>query len=263
MTASHRKTALVTGASGGIGLELAKIFARKKYNLVLTARSRDKLEDLAGKLKKDYDADSRVIVKDLAKADSTQELFDEIHKDGIAIEILVNNAGFGKLSSFSRSDLANTLQMIQLNITTLTHLTRLFLPSMLERKSGRILNVASMAAFQPGPYMAIYYASKAYVLSFSEALSEELSGSGVTVTALCPGPTKTGFQARAGIKNSRLIQSLGFMESNMVAEAGYRALMHGKRVAVPGILNKVGVVATSIFPHSITMKIIKREVNGE
>jgi len=263
MTANERKTVLVTGASGGIGLELAKIFAREGYNLVLTARSRDKLEDLAGKLKKDYDADSRVIVRDLAKADSPQELFDEIHKDGIAIEILVNNAGFGKLTSFSRSDLVNTLQMIQLNITTLTHLTRLFLPSMLERKSGRILNVASMAAFQPGPNMAVYYASKAYVLSFSEALSEELSSSAVTVTALCPGPTRTGFQGRAGIKKSRLIQSLGFMESKTVAEAGYRALMHGKRVAVPGILNKVGVLATSIMPHSITMKIIKRAEDGE
>ena len=257
MSTDITKTALITGASGGIGLELARLFARDEYNLILTSRNRTRLEDLVEVFKLEYKVRVTLIAKNLAKPSASQEIFDEIQSLKLPVDILVNNAGFGSLTSFAESDLNNTLQMIQLNITSLTHLTKLFLPAMIKYKSGKIMNVASTAAFQPGPYMAVYYATKAYVLSFSEALSEELEGTGVTVTALCPGPTTSGFQARAGMEKTRFMQTMSFMDSKTVAEIGYLGLMDNKRVVIPGFTNKLGVMAARILPRKTVMKFIK------
>jgi len=200
------KTALITGASGGIGLELAKLFARDRFNLVLVARSRDKLDQLAAELSRKYDMKTLVIAKDLSDHNAPQEVYDEVVKAGIDVDILVNNAGYTMLGKFVELGVQEQMQMAQVNIMTLTHLTRLFLPGMVERGYGNVLNVASTAAFQPGPLMAVYYASKAYVLSFSEAIGNELRGTGVTVTVLCPGPTRTGFQSRGGVEGARLLR---------------------------------------------------------
>src|SRR5712692_6004686 len=182
-------TALITGASGGIGYELAKLFARDSYNLVLVARSADKLAQLAAELEKAYQIRATVVAVDLAQPDGPEQVFAATQKAAIEVDVLVNNAGFGQFGFYVETDLQEELQQIQLNIASLTHLTKLYVRPMVERRHGRILNVASTAAFQPGPLMAVYYATKAYVLSFSAALSNELQGTGVSVTALCPGPT--------------------------------------------------------------------------
>jgi short-subunit dehydrogenase len=258
MKPESSKTALVTGASSGIGLELARLFARDEYNLILTARNHTRLEDLVEVFKLEYKVKVTLIAKDLAKPSGAQELYDEIQSQQLPVDILVNNAGFGTLTSFAEDDLNNTLEMIQLNITSLTQLARLFLPAMIQRKSGKIMNVASTAAYLPGPYMAVYYASKAYVLSLSEALSEELEGTGVTVTALCPGPTISGFQARAGMEKTRFTQTMSFMDSKTVAAIGYKGLMENKRVVIPGTANRVGAMASRVMPRKVLMKIIKR-----
>src|SRR5712691_8172351 len=199
-----RKTALITGASFGIGQELAGIFAREGYNLVLVARTADKLRQLASELEKAHGTRSLILASDLAAPGAAAYIHDQTTRADITVDVLVNNAGFGQFGLFAENDLEECLQQIQLNVTTLTHLTRLYLPEMVARKSGRILNVASTAAFQPGPLMAVYYATKAYVLHFSEAIAEELRHSGVTVTALCPGPTETGFAAAADVGATRL-----------------------------------------------------------
>ena len=201
------KTALITGASGGIGYELAKLFARDHHNLVLVARSSAKLAHFAGELERQFGISAKPIALDLVAAPAPQFLFDQLGREGISIDILVNNAGYGVLGEFAGVPLEESLGQIQLNVTALTQLTRLFLGSMLERHSGRILNVASTAGFQPGPRMAVYYATKAYVISFSEALANELSGTGVTVTCFCPGATDTGFQGRAGTENTMLFRT--------------------------------------------------------
>ena len=183
------KTALITGASVGIGRDLAELFARDGHHLVLTARNEGQLQELAAKLRDQYHVNVEVIVQDLSVAGASQQIFERLQSK--PIDYVVNNAGFGSHGLFAGAELQSQLAMLQVNIVALTHLTRLLLPGMLARKSGRILNVASLAAFLPGPYMAVYYATKAYVLSFSEALSSETAGSGVTVTALCPGATRT------------------------------------------------------------------------
>src|SRR5689334_20586996 len=201
---AQRRTALVTGGSGGIGFELAKVLARNGFDLTLVARKRDTLEAAAGRLEGQYEVNVHVFAADLRRSEAPQSVFDFLLNENIPIEVLVNNAGFGLGGEFSETDLNRELEMIQVNIAALTHLTKLFLPPMIKRKSGRILNVASTAAFQPGPLMAVYYATKAYVLSFSEALAEELRDSGVSVTALCPGPTRTDFASTARVGNSRL-----------------------------------------------------------
>jgi hypothetical protein len=251
------KTALITGASVGIGRNLAEVFAAAGHHLVVTARNREQLTDLAVRLRQQQGVNVEVMQKDLGLAGAAQELFDQTQARGIAIEYLVNNAGFGTHGKFAESDVAEQLAMMQVNVVALTHLTRLFLPPMLARKSGRVLNVASVAAFQSGPLMAVYYASKAYVVSFSEALDAEMKGKGVTVTVLCPGPTKTEFQKRAGIENTRLFRS-NTMSSADVARIGYDAMMAGRRRIIPGFRNRMLVVGAKLAPRSVSTAIAKK-----
>jgi uncharacterized protein len=251
------KTALVTGASVGIGRDLAFLFARDGHDLVLTARNEGRLQELAGTLREQFKVDVEVIAKDLSVPAAPQEIFDALKEKFIRVDYLVNNAGFGTHGQFVQSDLKEQLSMLQVNIVSLTHLTRLFLPLMLERGSSRIMNVASVAAFFPGPLMAAYYASKAYVLSFSEALDHEVRRKGVSVTALCPGPTITEFQKRAGIAESRLF-SMGVMTSAAVAEIGYRGMMRGKRLVVTGAGNKLVTFASRLAPRTFMASMTKK-----
>ncbi len=254
MNNSH-KTALITGASGGIGYELARLFARDRYDLVLVARSKEKLERLGDELGKKFGVSVKVIVKDLASPSAPEELLAEVRQASINVDVLVNNAGYATYGPFAKNDLRNELDMMQVNMVALTHLTKLFLPGMLERHDGKILNVASTASFQPGPLMAVYYATKAYVLSFSEALAEELQGTGVTVTALCPGPTRTGFQSRANLEGARLLR--GIMDVRPVAIAGYRALMRGQRVVIPGRVNWLFAESVRFGPRRLVTGIVR------
>ena len=249
------QTALITGASSGIGYEFAKIFAREGYNLVLVARSEAALQKLADELTQKYNTIVKVIAKDLSQPDAPQAVVDQI--TDLNIDVLVNNAGFADYGLFAESDLPKQLEMMQLNIVTLTHLTRLLLPPMLQRKSGKILNVASTAAFQPGPLMSVYYATKAYVLSFSEALANEVKAGGVTVTALCPGATESGFQQRAAMEDSKLIKGRKMPTSAQVAQAGYKALMQGKTVFVPGFSNNVLILAVKLLPRRIVPGLVR------
>lgn len=236
---------------------MAQLFAREGHNLVLVARNQETLLKLAEKLEQEYGIRAIVISKDLSLSSTPEEIFSELSEKSIPVHILVNNAGFGTRGMFSEADIDSQLKMIQVNMTALTHLTRLFLEGMLRSRKGRILNVASTAAFQPGPLMAVYYATKAYVLSFSEALASELRGSGVTVTALCPGPTRTEFQRRAGMEGSRLFRS-GVMDSRTVAEAGYRGLMKGKAVVIPGLRNRLVALAVKLVPRKWVIGAVRR-----
>lgn len=251
----RHKTALITGASSGIGLELAMLCARDGYDLVLVARREDRLRELEEKWTAQYSIDVRYVPLDLSDGAAPQKLFDELA--GTPIDILINNAGFATYGPFAETDVASQVGMVRVNVLAVTHLTRLFLPSMVQRGEGRILNLASMAAFVPGPLMAVYYSTKAYVLSFSEALSEELRGSGVTVTAFCPGPTATEFQARARLERSGLLR-IAQADVGPIAEAGYRAMMKGETVAVPGILSKVATVLIRIAPRFLIRRVLHK-----
>jgi short-subunit dehydrogenase len=251
------KTALITGGSAGIGFELAKQFAAHGHDLVLVARNTDQLEAAAGKIEGKYGVNVRTIVADLADADSPQRLFDSLSADGIDIHYLVNNAGFGLGGEFADTDIERELDMIQVNAASVVHLTKLFLPAMLKRKSGRIMNVASTAAFQPGPLHSIYYATKAFVLSFSEAIHEELRKTGVTVTALCPGPTRTNFFERAGTEKTRLFTQAVVADAEDVARFGYAAMMKGQSVAIPGIGNKLMVQAERVTPRAVVTRLAR------
>jgi uncharacterized protein len=235
--ANTNQTALITGASAGLGYEFAKLFARDKYNLVLVARSGPKLVELAEELRQRHGVSVKTIPLDLGLPRAAQDLFEETQRAGLHVEILLNNAGYGKSGAFAAIALEEEYGQIQLNVTALTLLTKLYLGPMLERRSGKIMNVASTAAFQPGPLMAVYYATKAYVLSFSEAIADELRNSGVQVTCFCPGATLTEFQKRAETENSRLFKQLAPMDAKTVAEDGYRALMAGKSLAISGFKN--------------------------
>src|SRR3954447_6416423 len=221
-----KETALITGASSGIGLDLARLFAKDGCDVVLVARSEGKLRELAAELERDCGVTAHVIALDLARPNAAEALVQRLPAD---VDVLVNNAGFGVAGPFVETDLAKELEMIQVNIVALTQLTKLLLPKMVARRRGRVLNVASTAAFQPGPLMAVYYATKAYVLSFSEAIADELRDSGVTVTALCPGPTETGFAAVAGMDQTRLFTLMKPMTSAEVAKKGYEAMKRGRR----------------------------------
>jgi hypothetical protein len=245
-------TVLITGASGGIGYELAKLFARDHHNLVLVARSADKLAQVASELQ-GHGGTVKTFALDLAAPPAPKFLFDQLA--GTPIDILVNNAGFGAFGDFAQMPEEDILGQIQLNITALTQFTRLFLPPMVERRSGRIMNVASTAAFQPGPLMAVYYATKAYVLSFSEAIANELRHSGVTVTCFCPGATHTGFAKRAGNDKSRLFKQLGAMDADKVALDGYRALMEGRTLAISGMHNWLVAQSTRFVPRKVVTAI--------
>jgi len=236
-------TALITGASGGIGYEFAKLFASDRHNLVLVARSADKLAQVANELQA-LGVDVKTMPLDLAEPLAPKFLFDQLQRENVPVDILINNAGFGAFGEFASMREEQILGQINLNITTLTELTRLFLPKMLARHSGRVMNVASTAGFQAGPLMAVYYATKAYVISFSEAIANEVRNSGVTVTCFCPGATHTGFAHRAGNDKSRLFKQLGAMSAEKVALDGYRAVMEGRTLAISGAHN--WMVAQSI-----------------
>lgn len=251
-------TALITGASVGIGRELARIFAENGHDLVLVARNAEQLKQVAAECQSLGKVTARVLAKDLSVPGAPHEIFDELKRDGVAIDVLVNNAGFGNYGQFAEVDLDADIRLLEVNIVALTALTKLFLPGMLSRRSGRIMNVASMAAFQPGPFMSTYYASKAYVLHLSEAIASECAGRGVVVSALCPGPVKTEFQARAGIVGSRLFKGKATMDARTVAMDGYRGLMRGRRVVVPGIANKFVVQLTRLVPRRLTTFIAGR-----
>jgi short-subunit dehydrogenase len=237
--------ALVTGASSGIGCELAKLFARDGYNLVLVARDQPKLDALAQDLQAKHGIEVKVIVKDLANPASPEEIFHKLEQESVQVDVLVNNAGTQVYGLFAEADQQQLLSMLQVNLITLTHLVKLFLPGMLARGRGRILNLASTGAFVPGPLNAVYCASKAYVLSFSEAIAAELAGTGVTVTALCPGATNTAFVTRHGLEDVRLFRSM--MHPAQVAEIGYRALMKGRLSVVAGGKNHLQVLGCMLF----------------
>lgn len=243
-------TALITGASGGIGYELAKLFARDHHNLILVARSADKLASVATELQA-HGVNVKTIPLDLTQPPAAKFLFDQLQREGVALDILINNAGFGSFGSFAEMPEQEILGQIELNITALTELTRLFLPPMIARRSGRIMNVASTAGFQPGPLLAVYYATKAYVISFSEAIANELRDSGVTVTCFCPGPTHTGFAKRAGTEKARLLKALGAMSAEKVALDGYRAVMEGRGLAISGVHNWAVAQSTRFAPRKL------------
>ncbi len=251
------KTALITGASGGIGYELALLFARDGFDCILVARSEDKLNELATRLQREHRIKTLVIGRDLSKPTAVDEIYEETTAAGLAVDVLVNNAGFPVFGLFNETDLQIEVEMLQVNVIALTALTKLFLKGMVERRAGRILNLASTAAFLPGPLMAVYYASKAYVLSFSQALANELHGTGVTVTALAPGPTRTGFQKRGVMEESRLVQG-NIADAASVALAGYRGLMAGKTLVIPGLTNKTIPWVVRLSPRSMVTRVVRR-----
>lgn len=248
-----KKTVLVTGASSGIGLELAKIFAQNGYELVLVGRDKERLS-LAIQQLKQFNVKVTPYIFDLAKPQAVEDLFKVVKEP---IDMLVNNAGVGLAGAFVEQDITKITKLIQLNIVTLTQMCRLFGAQMVNRKQGKILNLASTAAYFPGPLMSAYYASKAYVLSFSESLAEELVGTGVTVTCLCPGPTKTNFQKRAQTERSKLF-SLQMMKAADVARIGYEGLMAEKRVIVPGLVNQLQVFLSRFVPRSWEARVIRK-----
>lgn len=250
-------TALVTGASGGLGLGLAQELASRGHDLILTARSAGKLAAAAAEIAKARGVRAQAIEADLAEPAGARALADALAASGAEVEVLVNNAGIGMHGPFAESDEGALLGMLQLNVVSLAQLTRLLLPGMVARRRGRVLNVASTAGFVPGPFMAGYYASKAFVLSLSVALSEELAGTGVTCTALCPGPTRTGFDTAAGITGTRLFRSGWVMDVPAVARAGVNGLLAGKAVVVPGLRNKLLTTSSGLAPRAITAKIAR------
>jgi uncharacterized protein len=248
MPIADRKTALITGASFGIGLEFARIFAREGYNLVLVARSSDKLRQLASELEKAHGTRSLILATDLADPGSPAYVLDQTTRAGIQVDVLVNNAGFGQYGMFVENDLEECLRQIQLNVTTLTHLTRLYLPGMVERRSGDILIVSSTAAYQGVPYMATYAASKAFDLLFAEALAREVERYGVRVCALCPGPTVSGLQKVAGVPDELTVP---MQSAEEVARIGLRALAAGEHSVVAGFTNWLGVEVQRMAPRRL------------
>ncbi|MEI5909639.1 SDR family oxidoreductase [Bacillus spongiae] len=255
-----KKFILITGASGGIGYELAHLFAKDRHNLLLVARNEQKLTELANTLASTYSIEAKVLPKDLTNPQAPQEIFDYCQSEGMTIDGLVNNAGFGNFGLFAETDLVKEMEMVQVNITALTYLTKLFLPKMVERKSGKIMNVASTAAFQPGPYLANYSATKAYVLSLTEAIANEVKGTGVSVSALCPGPTETGFQSAANMDNSKNFEAGKVMDVKSVAKAGYNGLMNGKTTIIPGKMNFIMATSVRFGPRKLIPSIVRKMV---
>lgn len=248
------RTALVTGASAGLGAELCWLFAREGHDVVLVARRKDKLEALANAIAKETGVVTTVLPEDLTDPGAPPRLATALAAQGTHVEFLVNNAGFGTTGAFAELDPKRELEMIQVNVTALVHLTRLFLPGMIARRSGRILNLGSTAGFQPGPFMADYYASKAFVNSFTEALWFELRDTGVTATVSCPGATATEFADVAGLTESRLFQA-GTMGARDVATHAYHALMRGERLAIPGVKNKALLQSLRVAPRGTVLRL--------
>lgn len=252
------KTALITGGSRGIGFDIARVMAREQYNLILVSRNHSRLERVRDELTRSYNVKIGIIARDLSERDAALKVYEQVKMHRVPVDVLVNNAGIGDFGMFSREDPVRISRMVNLNILALTELTRLFLPEMIERREGKILNVSSLAAFLPGPYMAVYYASKSYVKSFSEAINSELKGTGVMVTAVCPGLTKTGFQQEVGSENSAASRLSMMATSASVAEAAYKALIEGKEVVVPGIINSSIARASRIIPTRFKSHVIRK-----
>jgi short-subunit dehydrogenase len=257
MSAGNPETVLITGASSGIGLELARCFAADGSRLVLVARNTTALELLAVELRRVHKVEAIVLPADLSMPETPGRIYSELKGRGIVVDVLVNSAGFGAHGLFSELPLQRQLDMIQVNITALTQLTGLFLPGMIERRLGGVLNVASVAGFVPGPGMAIYYATKAFVLSFSEALAEELNGTGVKVMALCPGPTKTNFFKVAHANDAQLVR-VADMTAKEVAIEGHKAFQSGRTVIVSGWRNRLLVLLVRLMPRLLIRKIVKK-----
>lgn len=252
------RTAIVTGASEGIGRELARLFAADGWDLVLTARSKGRLNELARELRARHGVRCLVIPADLADPAAPARIARALAGRRLQIEVLVNNAGFGSFGAFARTPANTSLEMIRVNVSALVHLTRLLLPGMIARRQGMILNVASVASFVPGPLMAVYYASKAFVLSFSEALVEETRGEGVTVTALCPGPTRTRFHHRREMRGGHPAMQMGVMTAKGVAAAGYRAMLAGRAIVIPGWQNLLAPLGTRLAPRGLVRRAVRR-----
>jgi short-subunit dehydrogenase len=248
---------LVTGASTGIGNEFSRLLAQDGYNLVLIARNEEKLKKLSTELEEKYNIFAKVIVKDLSFPNSPLEIFKETKEQELNISVLINNAGYGSFGEFFDSKIENEINMLQVNVLSLTYLTYLYGREMIKLGGGKILNVASTAAFQPGPLMAVYYASKAYVLHFSEALSNELGNKGIIVTTLCPGPTRTNFQERADMEESKLINGRQIMDAAFVAYEGYKGMKAGRTLVIPGIQNKVMSFGVKFLPRRIVTKLVR------
>lgn len=251
-------TVLITGASGGIGLELARIFATDGYDVILTARSEDKLERVKRALERRYGVRAYSFPCDLSKKDAAVKIYEYTKANGIEVDILVNNAGFGDCADFAESDWQRQSDMVSLNIVALMQLTKCYLPEMKQRGNGKILNVASVASFCAGPGMAVYYASKAFVRSFSEAVAEEVREYGVTVTALCPGPVETGFEKASNLEGANMFKLLLPADARDVALCGYRALMSGKTLKYYGIGAKAMSLAVRALPRSLCRKVAKK-----
>ncbi len=251
----NKGSVLITGASEGMGREFARLFAQNGYPLILVARNQNRLSEIASALTSQYHVDIRILPKDLSAPNAAEELKAELDRQNLIPEILVNNAGFGVYGFFHKSDWKATESMLLLNMVTLTHLTRLLLPAMIQRRSGKILNVASTAAFQPGPLMAVYFASKAYVLYFTEAIANEVAGTGVTVTTFCPGPTKTQFQKRSNTEHIR--ETTFSMDAAKAVKAAYHGLMKGKTLVVPGFWNNVLAILVRLSPRKIVMAVTR------
>jgi short-subunit dehydrogenase len=252
------ETVLVTGASSGIGAELARAFAAGGSSLVLSARSVDRLEALAQELRAKHGVAVRVVVADLASPEGPRRLVERLVQEGVQVDVLVNNAGYGGFGPFGETAWPDKQGMLQLNVVSLTELTQAFLPGMVARRRGGVLNVASTAAFQPGPLTAVYTATKAYVLSFTEAVSEEVRAQGVTVTALCPGATVTGFASRAAMDGSRLFQVKGLPDAKSVAKAGYEGFRKGATVVIAGAKNSLLAWSVRFVPRSWVRRMVHR-----
>jgi short-subunit dehydrogenase len=253
----NTETVLITGASSGIGLELAKCFAAEKCDLILTARNRDALEKLAAELRRDHGITIEIVIADLSLPESPQKIISEIKGRGINVDVLVNNAGFGLHGAFAELPLKRQLEIVQVNIAALVELTGLFLPDMRQRNRGGILNVGSVAGFVPGPQMAVYYASKAFVLSFSEALHEELRETKIQVTNLCPGPTESNFSNVARSHHARQAQAKK-MSAAEVARIGHRDFRAGVHISLPGAINKISAFAPRVLPRAVVRRLIGR-----
>ncbi len=256
MGKNNLKTALVTGAASGLGFELALLLAKDAYNLILIDIDAEKLEQAKANILKEYKTKITLLVKDLSQVNIAKEIYNDV--SNTSIDVIINNAGFGLFGTFSNTDWERESQMIHLHILTTTHLIKLFLPDMVKRGSGKILNLSSLAAFQPGPLMALYYASKSYLLSFSQAIANELKGTGVTVTVLCPGPTKTAFQDV--VSNACAENKITFNMAcpKQVAAYGYKAMLKGRVVAIPGLFNKFLSILPRVLTRDRTIKIVRK-----
>jgi short-subunit dehydrogenase len=251
-----RKTVLITGVSGGIGKELADRFAKGGHNIVLVARNKGKILELAQEYEEKYGIQATAIAKDVAAPRVPEEIFMELKEKGIIVDYLVNNAGFGLFGTFMETDMVQEINMIEINIKALTVMTKLFLPDMIKRGQGGVMNVASLVGFFPGPMMSVYYATKAYVLSFTEGLENEVRGTGVTITALCPGLTSTGFVDRSGMGASKMLNG-AIMDAGQVAEKGYRGFLRGKRLIMPGTRNRFIAFLPRLLPRKLMTRIIR------